>query len=164
MLAVVTTIVMVGVTSVTVFAAHGAAAGECVNWRAGREHRAEFRHRSNRVGERPTFTEGRMAERQTRMEERLTQALEDGQITQKEFNAFINGEFRGRGNRRFRFDLENERQMFFERQLTERRLQERLTQALADGLITQEQFDAFQSGKFCIYGENIRFRRFRLRE
>ena len=218
MLAVATTVVVVGVTSVSVFAADGVA-GECVNWRAGREHRAEFRHRFNRDSERPAFTEERIAERQARMEERLTQALENGLITQdeldafmsrvfrergsrrfrfdldngghvfferqltegqleerltqalenglitqEEFDAIISGEFRGRGSRRFRFDLDSESQMFFERQLTVGQLQERLTQALADGLITQEQFDAFQSGEFCIYSENIRFRRFRLQE
>ena len=115
------------------------------------------------------LTEEQVAERIEHMRERLAQRLADGRITQEEYDeriaAIESGEFpvsgrrsRGSGEGRVR----GERTELTEEQKAERiaQMREKLDQRLADGSITQEQYDektaALDSGEYPISGRNKR--------
>ena len=116
----------------------------------------------NRV--RVELTEEQIAERLENARERLQQRLDDGRITQEEFNemsaAIDSGEypFAGRNRR----GGSRERAELTEEQIAERlaSARERLDQRLADGSITQEEYDeklaAIESGEYPFSGGNKR--------
>jgi len=134
-LAIVTTVALVGASSVVVFAAGEAA--------------------ENKPFGRTLLTEEQRIERQSQIEQRMTQALADGVITQEQLDSFQAGEFRG-FDRRFGFE-DGERPVLTEEQRAERqaRMEQRLIQALAEGVITQEQFDNFQAGEIRGFGRML---------
>lgn len=97
----------------------------------------------------PLMTDEQKAEMQLKMEERLAQALADGKITQEQYDSMLDGSFEGRmmhkfGGRGFKGgkpDLTDEQKAEMQS-----KMEERLAQALADGKITQEQYDSMLDG------------------
>jgi len=112
------------------------------------------------------LTEEQIAERAEQMRERLEQRLADGRITQEQYDeriaAIENGEFRGSGRRSRGSGEERERAELTEEQKAERLAQarEKLDQRLADGSITQEEYDekitVLESGEYPFSGRSKR--------
>ena len=118
---------------------------------------------------RAELTEEQIAERVENMRERLAQRLADGRITQEEYDeriaAIESGDFQMSGRRsrdRGEGRVRGERAELTEEQKAERiaQMREKLEQRLADGSITQEEFDeknaALDSGEFPLSGRSGR--------
>ena len=148
-------VLVIGGLSTALFVTNIASAGE-----RGRDGGRDRDRGSIRM----ELTEEQIAERAEHMRERLTQRLEDGRITQEQYDeriaAIESGEFpmsgkRSRGGGRERVELTEE-------QIAERvaQIRERLDQRLADGSITQEQYDekiaALESGEYPLSGRSKR--------
>jgi uncharacterized membrane protein len=119
----------------------------------------------------PLMTEEQKAEMQSKMEERLAQALADGKITQEQYDSILDGSCEGRMMHRFgsfcggmmhKFGgrgFKSEKPDLTDEQKAEMqsKMEERLAQALADGKITQEQYDSILDGtcegKMCKFGD-----------
>ena len=118
---------------------------------------------------RAELTEEQIAERVENMRERLAQRLADGRITQEEYDeriaAIESGDFQMSGRRsrdRGEGRVRGERVELTDEQRAERiaQMRERLEQRLADGSITQEEYDeknaALDSGEFPLSGRSGR--------
>ena len=121
---------------------------------------------SDLPGERPAITAEQKAEVQSKMAGRLEQALEDGRITQEQHDAVIDGfqsgEIPDSGWRGFGHGAKGERPELTDEQMVDMqtKMKARLDQALAEGKLTQEQYDAiingiqdFQNGEKPSFGE-----------
>jgi len=123
----------------------------------------------DRGSARMELTEEQIAERVENMKERLAQRLADGRITQEEYNerlaAIESGDFQMSGRRtrdRGEGRVRGERAELTEEQKAERiaQMREKLDQRLADGSITQEEYDekvaALDSGEYPFSGRGKR--------
>ena len=101
----------------------------------------------------------RAAARREHLEQRLEQRLADGSITQEEYDEYMaaieSGEYPARGGGKGKSkDRDSERTPLTEEQIAERidKMRDKLAQDLADGKITQEQYDekieALDNGEF----------------
>ena len=123
----------------------------------------------DRGSARMELTDEQIAERVEHMRERLAQRLADGRITQEEYDeriaAIESGDFQISGRRsrdRGEGRVRGERAELTEEQIAERiaQMREKLDQRLADGSITQEEYDeknaALDSGEFPLSGRSGR--------
>ena len=120
----------------------------------------------DRGAARMELTEEQIAERAEHMRERLDQRLADGRITQEDYDerlaAIESGEFPMSGRRSRDRGEGRERPELTEEQKAERiaQMKEKLEQRLADGSITQEEFDektaALESGEYPFSGRGKR--------
>jgi len=155
------------VIGVSVLVVAGLSTALIVNNVAAAGHSGRDRGRDrDRGSARMELTEEQIAERVEHMKERLEQRLADERITQEQFDermaAIESGDFqmsgrrsRGNGERRERVELTEE-------QKAERvaQIREKLDQRLADGSITQEEYDekiaALESGEYPLSGRGKR--------
>lgn len=118
----------------------------------GKGGRGKGKGQKGNMSERPELTEEEKAEMKARRDERLAQDLADGKITQEEYDEMINSDFQiGRGNRGERPELTEE-----EKAEMKAKRDERLAQDLADGKITQEEYDERINCEFD--GENRKYK------
>ncbi|MCL2663710.1 MAG: SHOCT domain-containing protein [Oscillospiraceae bacterium] len=137
------------ITGISVFVIAGLSTALIVTNVASARGRDGGRDR-NRV--RVELTEEQIAEREEHARERLQQRLDDGRITQDEFNeriaAIDSGEYQFSGRSGRSRDRNVERAELTDDQRAERlaNAKERLEQRLADGSITQEEYDEKLAG------------------